>query len=601
MTVTPDARAAFEQWALRQPGHPGDVQSLVHDVEESADHVGLLATDVQGRRVVWKSVPYAGRERITFPALAVEAVDAWSVDASALRAGSEHIAICDGCAGEGKIGCNACAAVGKTVCVICGGQRKMYGYAANGSRRLLNCQSCRGKGEVDCAHCRRGVATCGQCAGERRVQKWMELECWSRSVANEHPRPLAQQFGISATATNAHVLRDAEIVADTEKPHRLTALDLGSVPANWLDHLAPVLQPGERVTRQRLRIARVPRFTVRYRVGGDEDRVTFAGRRLIAPAASPATVFARRASNLRSLFALLCVIGGVMVLLSLARGIFFWSLATFFSILAFAGMLGGIYGAVADWTSVRKHTGRWLIASAGCLALATLLALAALPRHAHVERLIAAGKLDAAESELNALGSDAGAAEWAALHLARIRAATQISSAREELAKIPAGLAQRIVAEDLVDRLVLQKAAEHSRLDQWAEGAAALELLSQRGRQTTESVTAATTIYVPFVRQKLVRTDWRDAANAIATARTFGVAPDSLEPLATEIHEAAVKTAAEAKEERDTSRRLRLRLTAEETFVSWDIATGSWGAPSLIALRTVMARDVAALERRRRR
>jgi hypothetical protein len=58
--------------------------------------------------------------------------------------------------------------------------------------------------------------------------------------------------------------------------------------------------------------------------------------------------------------------------------------------------------------------------------------------------------------------------------------------------------------------------------------------------------------------------------------------------------------AAEAKREDDTSRRLRLRLTAEETLVSWETATGAWGTPSLIALRTAMARDVAALERRRR-
>jgi hypothetical protein len=600
MTVTPDARAAFEQWALLQPGHPRDVQSLVHDVEQTEESVGLLTTDVQGRRVVWKSAPYAGKSRITFPAVALEAIDPWNVDAVAVRASSEHIAICDGCAGEGKIACKTCGSRGKTVCIACGGQRKMYGYAANGSRRLLNCQSCHGKGEVDCVQCRRGIATCGSCAGERRVQKWIELEWWRRSVAEEHPKALARQFGFDATASDAQVLRDAEIIADVDKPHRLTSADLGSIPLKWVEQLAPALHPGERVAKQRLRLGRIPTFTVRYRVGSDQDRIAFAGRRLIAPAPQSANAFARRASKLRSLFALLCVIACVMLLLSLGRGMFFWSLPTFFSILTFGAMLGAIYGVVADWTSSRRHTGPWLIAAAICLAASTLLGFAALPRHTHVERLLAAGDFDAAESELNAFGSDAGPGDWAALHLARVRAATEVPAARDALAKIPNGLPQRAIAESVLDSLILRKVSDHIGAERWAEGADGLGLLSNHGRARPESIAAATSVYLPLVRQKILRADWRDAANTIVSARAFGVPPGTLAPLAAPIRTAAIQTAAEAKNETDTSRRLRLRLTAEDTLVLWETATGEWGTPSLIALRTAMARDVAALERRRR-
>jgi hypothetical protein len=600
MTVTPDARAAFEQWALRQAGHPRDVQSLVRDVGQADEYVGLLSTDVQGRRVVWKTAPYAGRGRITFPLVTIEAVDAWSVEAPELRARSEHIAICDRCAGEGKTGCTDCAATGKRRCLACGGQRKMYGYAANGARRLLNCTTCRGKGDVDCAHCRRGIATCGGCAGEGRVQKWIELEWWRRAVTTEYPPHVARQFGLDANVTNAAVLRDGDIVADIEKPYRLSASDLGHIPPDWLTRLATPLQPGERVARQHLRIALIRTYSVHYRVGGDEDRVAFAGHRLLAPSSSSAGAFARRASTLRSTFALLCVIEGAMVLLSVARGAFFWSAATLFSILAFGGALGAVYGAIADWTSARKHVTRWLTAAAASLVVCILLVFAALPRHAHVDRSLAGGDLDAAESELRAFGSDASPAEWATLHLARLRAATQVSTALQTLGKIPPTLPQYAIGEAVIDRRILENAVDHGRHGRWMEGADALARLSSRGRRQPESTAAAIGIYVPLARQKLVRADWRDAAETIVTARGFGVPDETLAPLSESIRVAAMKTAAEAKREGNASRRLRLRLAAEETLVSWETSTGNWGTPSLIALRTAMARDVAAVERRRR-
>lgn len=57
MTASDDdaVREAFAQWVAWQPGAPRDPESLVEHVEVSYDYVGLLDSDIEGRRLVWKS------------------------------------------------------------------------------------------------------------------------------------------------------------------------------------------------------------------------------------------------------------------------------------------------------------------------------------------------------------------------------------------------------------------------------------------------------------------------------------------------------------------------------------------------------------------
>src|SRR5205085_3886856 len=155
----------------------------------------LLNTELSGRRVYWRSVGASSKSRITFPTVAIETIDAWNVEALPLRQESNHVAICDECNGDKKIVCRDCGGRGTSMCPACRGGRKMYGYASNGSRRLLNCTTCRGKGELDCNNCRRGFATCQTCGGEGRVQRWIELETWQRSIALRHPEAVARRFG----------------------------------------------------------------------------------------------------------------------------------------------------------------------------------------------------------------------------------------------------------------------------------------------------------------------------------------------------------------------------------------------------------------------
>ena len=592
---TPES--AFIEWAAAQAGAPRDTGALFEGVEESQDFAGLLLTDVQGRRVVWKSVAASAKARVTVPAVSIEALDPWIVEPAPLREGSDHIAVCDGCAGERKTRCAECSGAGKVVCTACGGQRKAYGYSANGAYRLLNCTACRGKGEADCAHCRRGTATCATCAGEGRLQRWVELEMWSRSVTSMYPEALTRPFQWSPNPSNQVIAQDAEVVMDVERPHRLTAADVGSAPAQWLAHLAPRLEPGERVARQRLRIARIPAYTIRYRVGSDEDRVTFTGRRLLAAPHDSDGAFARRASNLRSLRWLLLAMGIAAAIVSLGRGTFYWSVATLLSVMALGAALAALYGAALEWTATRRRTGPWLIAALSFLIVAAGLELVARPRLTHAERLIAAGRIDDAEKELNALAGDAVERARNDLRLARVRRATDILAAREILAQIPRGLPQYASAAAAIDELILQTATARAANNEWSAGTEALALLSARARGTRDARGIATAVYLPLVRKTIADRNWAAAADAIVSARRVGVAAADLEPHAALIRDANLALAAQTKRESDASRHLRLRLSGEAALVTWEQTMHSYGTPPLIALRTAMARDIALLEK----
>lgn len=555
-----DARAAFAQWAATQPACPGNAASLVERVDGSEQHVGLMNTDVQGRRVVWKSVGYSGRARVTFPSVSIETVDAWNVDAASLRERSDHVAICDSCAGAGRNTCNTCAGAGNLACGDCRGERKRYGYAADGSRRLLNCQSCRGKGAVDCPDCRRGVGSCAACDGNGRLQRWIELQWWKRSIGSAHPDALARQFGWDLNPMNEVMARDADIVIDVQRPHRLTAADIGAVPPQWLTELEPRLDSGERVTDQRLRIARVSTHTVEYRLGSECDRVAFTGRRLVPPAALPTSAFARRASFLRGVRWLLLLILGLIAFISFARGSYYWTTPTLLSLGATTAALACVYGGVAEWTAARRRMHQWMLAAATCAVVAIVLALTAMPRLNRAVELIAAGNLDGGERELVALRGDVPAAAWADLRLARIRRTTDTDVARAALTNIPRNLPQYAQAADAAGRLLVRDAAAHVRAGRWNE-----------------------------------------AAETIITARSFGAAESQLAPVLETIREAGLDQASAAGRVRDAPTRLQQRVAAEAILVAWERASGDWGTHPLIALRTSMAHDVATIERAGRR
>lgn len=93
-------RDAFVRWVSGQTTAPRAPASLIEHVELAHDYAGLLDTEVEGRRVVWKWLPAAARTRPTTAAIAQADVDCWTMEPDSLRQRSVHIAVCHGCAGE---------------------------------------------------------------------------------------------------------------------------------------------------------------------------------------------------------------------------------------------------------------------------------------------------------------------------------------------------------------------------------------------------------------------------------------------------------------------------------------------------------------------
>lgn len=595
------AEAAFACWAAAQPHAPREVASLFRDVSVSHEPVGLLATEIAGRRVFWRSVPANGKARVTFPTVAIETVDAWTADAIPLRDRSNHIAICDDCGGNRKVTCGRCGGRGSWVCPSCNGARKAYGYASNGSRRLLNCVTCRGKGEVDCDDCRRGVASCAACGGEGRVQRWIELETWQRVVASRHPQALADRFGWDDDPTTDAIARDTDVTFDITRTRALTPTDLGSVPQQWLAALAPPLKPGERVMRQRMRIARLPVYNVAYRLNENDEHVAFTGRQLAPPPQGTPNALSARAEKLRSLRQLMFAIAIAGVLIAFGRGAFYRSVATSISVVGFIALLASLYGAYAESTALRRRTREWLIAAAASFVIIIAFTLFARPRLAHAQELVAAADVDAAEEELNALGDDVPANVWADFRVAQIRATNDVDAARAALAQIPAELPQHAIAAAAVDDVLLRAANQYAKQQLLAKAAESLAMLSGSALRRPATIDAARTIYVPLAQREIRNGAWSDAAASIAAAKRLGVPTTELDDSIAALHRAGSDAARKASRVNDAQKRLTLRLSAEQILSSWEIAAGASGSAELTALRSAMAHDVAAAEKNARR
>jgi len=494
--------------------------------------------------------------------------------------------------------CAGSAVDGSLTCTDCSGQGKAYGYASNGSRRLLNCKSCRGKDAIDCSLCRRGIATCNECDGSGRIQRWLEIEQWQRQTVNTHPQSAVHQLLWRIAPTDFEVARDTEIVAEIRQPRRITRDDAPNVPSLWFDLLAPTLEHGERIADQHLRIARFPTYAVRYRLGREVDHATFSGRSL-APPSTDNSLLAKRASRLRWLQLLLCAIAMLVMLFSLGRGTFYWSPATLVSLMFSIAAMVAIHGAVADASGRRRSVRVWLIAVALFTFIAVLSAIVALPRLAHAQKLLAATQLDAAEQELTALGDDAPPETWSELQLARIRQTSDIENARTILQKIATGTSAHAQGTTLVDALILRTIERHATAKHFADAAQLFPLITNRA--TPQVRTAAHSVLLPLAQGKIAEADWRRGADAIVTARSMGVEEAELTPMIDTIETRGIDAARKSARIANARDRLLRRLDAEQILVARDIASGEWGNAALMKLRHEMARDVAAVERAQRK
>lgn len=425
----------------------------------------------------------------------------------------------------------------------------------------------------------------------------MEIESWQRAVSTVHPPVIASQFAWGNSPANDALARDGEVIAEFEASHPLSPDALGSISPEWLDALKPSTTEEERVVRQRLRIVRIPTHRIHYRLGAEEDRVTFSGLRLLAPIALPNAAFDRRAARLRALRVFLLALAVVIAVASVARGAFYRSMSTFLSLLACNASLVAIDFAAADWTAARLHTPARLIVAAASLIVAMIFAVMALPRVAHAQKLIATGRLDNAEEELHALRGEAAPSILADLRLEQVRQAREIEGAQKLLAEIPRTLPQYAFASGVVDQLVLRTAREEARTRQWSRASAALARLSDGARGRPDAVAVAESVCVASARESIDRGDWSGAARTILSARRLGVRSLVLTQLHDAIRSKAVDAAARARRSDDARARLQHRLIAEAAFAAWESSAENAESSSVIALRTAMARDIVAIER----
>lgn len=593
---------AFAAWA--EPyDPPSNAAELIESTVLSEEHVALLQTDWHGRRAVWATVPYAGSARAGVAARDPSNVDAWDEDETALRRTTEHIALCDTCGGKGKTECAECGGSGHDTCRTCNGASKEYGYASNGSRRLLNCPTCRGKGRTDCIACRRGIAPCRICSGEKRLQKWIAIEKSSRTETAEVPPALAAHFGWTGASNMTDLEAEGRVVLSVEKPWRLRQQDLGSLHESWLQQLtARTASPAasERVARQHLRVVSIPRLRVTYRVGSETDVIEAVGMRLRISEASRHGLLPGRASNLRLLRRFLVAAAAIALIVYFSRGVFYWSASSAAAAACFSIMLIALYGFAKDRMTSRRHVPRWFGAMLLFAAATAGLVWNASPRTSRAAQAIRNGSLDAAERELKALGDASTPSLWADLHLARIRATNSYETALAEAAKITAGLSQAAIAHALADQLIVKAATVEMHAGRPATAATILLRASPSLARSPEVIALANEIFPSLAVRSVAKQDWRAAADALRSARQFGV-DVGVTQTARDLRAEALRLTTTALATADARKRLDRSIAAERLWVAWEVATGAENTPALLRVRASMARDVTFLESRRRR
>jgi hypothetical protein len=462
----------FSAWASRLPRAPADASGLVRSLRVHRRLIGRLVSRLDGRRYVWRSAPYAGRDRATGRRLDPATLDPYQPPAD-LRARSRCLSLCDACGGDGRMSCAACGGHGKVTCAGCGGAGKLPGVTANGARRLLNCKACKGKAALMCTACTRGERDCVACARSGRVEHWLEVEGGPRdgdiNVEPDGDVTRAFTWGRDGVpASTGTIACDARVVCEVARDGVLTLDDLpADVPAGWrAAHWASIqgnITAHERVVGQHFMLLEVPSVEVVYGLARPDEQQTIEleGLRLLAPPPSADELLAGRARSLAWMGGLLALVPVVTLAVYLARGSYFIGplLAALVACAAVGSAL--VYAVVSAATLGRRSARKWLSAAVAPIALATGLAVAAEPRLGRASDLLSTGDLPRARAELTALG---GASDperrtlWDRLHLRTAQGETDIERAKAEVAQISTGSRDHAEAVAHLDKLILSSA-----------------------------------------------------------------------------------------------------------------------------------------------
>lgn len=401
------ARTVFAAWFGQQPGAPKDTGALVRDVRVTHRQLLRQETQIAGRRLSWRRAPSQGRAT-PVPEI-VATFDPWSPPPD-LEAASRHTVNCSTCATD----CSACGGEGRHVCVECGGDGKQASTAREG--KLINCKRCRGRGDLDCPSCVRRSGGCAPCAGSGKVDQWLAVDTWVRAAYTVSDDAFASVFPWTVESEDAWrmpVGLDADVVAEVrrDEPIRRDQLPAQVHEADRDElhrRLRPKLMADERIVGQTVQVVDLPSLSVSWGTGRlSEVPVEFLGRRLLGPPGIRARGFERRAEHLKRV---LLVGSGLSVLVGLTyalRGPWYqtghaWGV--FCSALAVALL---VYVWRREATLGSRTAKRWLLPALVPLAGIVVFAVLGAPDLDHARASLKAGRLDEAQKELEALGSEA--------------------------------------------------------------------------------------------------------------------------------------------------------------------------------------------------
>jgi hypothetical protein len=436
----------------------------------------------------------------------------------------------------------------------------------------------------------------------------MEFERWHRTEDVTHPAGVgAPPLSWPMDADNRRIEQDAFVTAEATKLGAMSVNDLNGIDIQWLQKTTvKIAQPAssdERIARQRIRLAAIPRLRVDYVVGRHTGQIDFIGRRLL-PSTSQPQFFEMRARRLRAAAVSLMIVFALAALAYLGRGAYYWHGAGMSTLASFAVSLSCAFMFIAEATAARRRLKGWAI---GCVvaSISTIACFAiAIPTVDDAAGRLRRGDLAGAADELSAISSDVNradvAATWADLHMRNVKSAPSYEQASKEAALIPASLPQHAVAVAAVDETI-SKTIEHDLLAHDLEQAAtAYTSASAQWQRSPMGVQSAEGIYVARAMAAIGRFDWHLAAAAVADARNAGVAPEKLSAAAENIRREAIRRSSASAAATPARERLSARLNAEHAWIDWQLATGLT-APELVSLRTAMAGDLSIVERRQRR
>ena len=597
----------FTSWASKISKAPKSAADTIRSMELRNRLIGRLVTQVEGRRPIWRTAPYGGREKIGGPPINLSSIDPWNPPPD-LRAASRYVASCRGCHGEGRVSCVPCGGAGRVECGSCDGGGKYYGTAANGARRLLNCKQCRGKGNVACDDCSRGRVDCPACHKTKKQECWIDIDSSVREDVQVEPDgdvTRAYSWGADgAKASREEVEGDALIVCDITRPRAISADELpDKIPPAWLAahgrDIQPVLQPHDKVLSQTFTLLEVPAISVTYCVGTETQAIELHGRRMLAPPVNSDRLFRRRARSLRYLASVLAVVPVGAGFIYLARGNYFHSLAALGVFLAAACLALCVYGAVWNASIGRRTARRWLKATIIPVAGVASFAIVAEPSARTASGYIQAGELDRARAELGALGPrDEHPTLWAEMGLREVKGEPDLDQAIERAAAIPPGMPHAVEARHHVDQLLLSSVTRAIAENQLSVARSRLGQLSEAGKASSAARIAHGEIVLADGARCLSEGGWPCALAAARQATDLGL-PARGDQLRTATISALRTRANQALMEAESSRDLASRVPAQKLAITaWSELAAVESAPESVRLadvRSAHARDVVLL------